>query len=300
MCSKGDAGGGDGCCRTWRSYRAAGRRTCSRHGVQACCRGRNARVNGQSSGSAGRLPCGRQRCGDPRGGTLIPAVPALRIACQRSAGWASGLSGCWACLTLVKHLRGRLCRRCGANVAWLVLCCTHVMQDASAFSERIAGLAQSALQSNPSRGHAYCFGARKQGRAWLMFHAAAKQQKQPETGLATMLLCMRQAGRMKASATAGAGLEPPQSGDGIYKPAAVAVLRRARRSMGAVEIIKCAAPQQLAAGSYMTCRCSTAPQPDAAKQRQAARCQVQVQAPAAMQLSATSSGPCRPSSWKCP
>ena len=54
-----------------------------------------------------------------------------------------------------------------------------------------------------------------------------------------MLLRARQAGMGEARTTVGAGLKLQQGGGGIFKTAAVAVLRMERRLMATREITKC-------------------------------------------------------------
>lgn len=51
---------------------------------------------------------------------------------------------------------------------------------------------------------------------------------------------MRQAGMGEARTSVGAGLKLQQGGGGIFKTAAVAVLRAERRLMATGEITKCA------------------------------------------------------------
>ncbi len=60
-----------------------------------------------------------------------------------------------------------------------------------------------------------------------------------------MLLERVQAGAVDVRTTVGAGLKLQQGGGGIFKTAAVAVLRMERRLMATGEITKCASPHRL-------------------------------------------------------
>ena len=94
---------------------------------------------------------------------------------------------------------------------------------------------------------AYNRGALSRTRALLVAWCCSKVMS-----LALMLLRMRQARAGQAGAMAGPGLEPQEGGGGIYRPAAVKVLRMMRREMTAAKIVECAARRLALAVSLVT------------------------------------------------